>query len=93
MNAQELAEKFKAKSERRLSSGTARAELPERMFRSVAIEHCKRGMEANVIPFLGEGQFNFAPQIDIHDHKPVGCRSRSGTAEPRQSLPLSELSS
>jgi hypothetical protein len=36
------------------------------------IEHCKRAMESNVLPFLaelkqhlGDGQFTFAPQIDI----------------------------
>jgi hypothetical protein len=41
------------------------------------IEHCKRAMESNVLPFLaelkqhlGDGQFTFAPQIDMQDHQP-----------------------
>jgi hypothetical protein len=51
------------------------------------IEHCKHAMEHNVLPFLaelkqhlGDTQFTFAPQIDIHDHKPVGVSFRIGDA-------------
>lgn len=42
-------------------------------------------MESNVLPFLAElkqhlgaGQFTFAPQIDIQDHKPVGVSFKIG---------------
>jgi hypothetical protein len=42
-------------------------------------------MESNVLPFLaelkqhlGDGQFTFAPQIDIQDHKPVGVSFKIG---------------
>jgi hypothetical protein len=42
-------------------------------------------MESNVIPFLTElkqhladGQFTFSPQIDVHDHKPVGVSFQIG---------------
>jgi hypothetical protein len=45
----------------------------------------KKAMETNVLPFmaelkqhLGEGQFTFAPQIDVHDHKPVGVSFKIG---------------
>jgi hypothetical protein len=42
-------------------------------------------MESNVLPFLeelkqhlGDGQFTFAPQIDMQDHKPVGFKIGDG---------------
>src|ERR1700691_5922687 len=87
MNAKELADKFNAKTgaavvERQRQSGLAAEFLQKR---SEDIEHCKRAMESNVLPFLaelkqhlGEGQFTFAPQIDIQDHKPVGVSFKIG---------------
>jgi hypothetical protein len=87
MNAKELADKFNAKTgaavvERARQSGLATENIQKR---SDDIEHCKRAMESNVIPFftelqlhLGEDQFTFAPQIDMHDHKPVGVSFRIG---------------
>ena len=87
MNAKELADKFKAKTdaavvERVRQSGLAAEHIQKR---SDDIEHCKRAMESNVLPFLaelkqylGDGQFTFAPQIDIQDHKPVGVSFKIG---------------
>ena len=74
MNAKELADKFNAKTdaavvERKRQSGLAAEHMQKR---GEDIEHCKRAMESNVLPFLeelkqhlGDGQFTFAPQIDI----------------------------
>ena len=87
MNAKELADKFKAKTdaavvERVRQSGLAAEHIQKR---SEDIERCKRAMESNVLPFLaelkqhlGDGQFTFAPQIDIQDHKPVGVSFKIG---------------
>jgi hypothetical protein len=90
MNAKELADKFNAKTgaavaERERQSGLATEHIQKR---GEDIEHCKRAMERDVLPFmeelkqhlvmeelkqhLGDGQFTFAPQIDRQDHKPVG---------------------
>ena len=87
MNAQELAEKFTAKVagavlEKDRQTGIA---ADNREKRTNDVEHCKRAMEQHVLPFLselkqhlGEEQFSFAPQIDIHDHKPVGVSFKIG---------------
>jgi hypothetical protein len=87
MNARELADKFKAKigaaaAERERQSGLATEHLQKR---ADDIEHCKHAMESNVLPFLaelkqylGEGEFTYAPQIDINDHKPVGVSFKIG---------------
>lgn len=81
MNAKELADKFAAKVAAAITEKekqtTVAAENQRK--RSDDVEYCKRALADNVLPFLselkshlGEGQFSFAPQIDIHDHKPVG---------------------
>ncbi len=87
MNAKELADKFNAKLdaavvERERQSGLATEHTQKR---GADIEHCKHAMESNVLPFLaelqqhlGDGQFTFAPQIDIQDHKPVGVSFKIG---------------
>jgi hypothetical protein len=87
MKAQELADKFTAKvaaavAEKKRQTGIA-ADNAEK--RTDDVEHCKRAMEQQVIPFLlelkqylGEEQFSFAPQIDILDHKPVGVSFKIG---------------
>jgi hypothetical protein len=87
MNARELADKFSAKvkaavDEKARQRGIA-ADNPQK--RTDDIEHCKRAIEQHVIPFLvelkdhfGDGQFSFAPQIDIHDHKPIGVSFKIG---------------
>jgi hypothetical protein len=87
MNAKELADKFNAKIaaavvERARQSGLATEHSQKR---SEDIEHCKRAMELHVLPFLaelkqhlGDGQFTFAPQIDMQDHKPVGVSFKIG---------------
>lgn len=53
--------------------------------RSADAEHCKRQINDVVMPFLEElkyhlpaGQFLLAPQIDLHDHKPVGVSFKIG---------------
>ena len=87
MNAKELADKFNANVgaavvERERQSRLATEHIHKR---SEDIEHCKRALENNVLPFLaelkqhlGESQFTFAPQIDIHDHKPIGVSFKIG---------------
>jgi hypothetical protein len=87
MNAKELAGKFNAKTaaaavERVRQSGLAAEQIQKR---SEDIEHCKRAMESNVLPFLaelkghlGDSEFTFAPQIDLHDHRPVGVSFKIG---------------
>jgi hypothetical protein len=87
MNAKELADKFNAKVgaavvERERQSGLATEHIQKR---GADMEHCKRAMESNVLPFLaelkqhlGDDQFTFAPQIDMQDHKPVGVSFKIG---------------
>jgi len=87
MNAKELADKFNAKIgaavvEREHQSDLA-TEYTQK--RTADIEHCKRAMESNVLPFLaelkhhlGDDQFTFAPQIDMQDHRPVGVSFKIG---------------
>ena len=87
MNAKELADKFKAKTDAAVVGTIAQSGLAAEHIqqRSEDIERCKRAMESNVLPFLaelkqhlGDGQFTFAPQIDIQDHKPVGVSFKIG---------------
>ena len=87
MNAKELADKFKAKIaaavvEQKRQSGLAAEHIQKR---GDDIEHCKRAMERNILPVLaelkqhlGDGQFTFAPQIDMQDHTPVGVSFKIG---------------
>lgn len=87
MNAQELAAKFSARV------AAARAEKGRQIAvsndnrdkRLDDVEHCKRALTDDVIPFLSElkshlpaEQFSFAPQIDLQDHKVVGVSFRIG---------------
>ena len=87
MDAKELADKFKGKIhaaavERERQTGLAAEHIEKR---ADDIEHCKRALENNVLPFLAElkehldeGQLTYAPQIDMRDHKPVGVSFRIG---------------
>jgi hypothetical protein len=91
MNAEELANKFRNKIaaagvEKDRQTGIA-AENTDK--RTADIEHCKRAMEREVIPFLkelqqhlGEDQFSFAPQIGLHDHRPLGVSFTIGGGAP-----------
>jgi len=87
MNAKDLAAKFSAKV------AAARAERGKQIAvsndnrdkRLDDVEHCKRAMADDVIPFLSElkshlpaEQFSFAPQIDLQDHRVVGVSFRIG---------------
>ena len=87
MNAKELADKFNAKVGAAHIERDRQSDLAEEFVQKRAddMEHCKRAMEDNVLPFLaelkhhlGEGQFAFAPQIDMQDHKPVGVSFKIG---------------
>jgi len=91
MNAEELAQKFRnrmaaAQVEKDKQTGIAAENIDKR---TADIEHCKRAMERDVIPFLSElkqhlgaEQFSFAPQIDLHDHRPVGVSFTIGNGGP-----------
>jgi hypothetical protein len=87
MNAKELADKLNAKIgaafvERERQDGLNTEQHDKR---AADIEFCKLAMANNVLPFLAElkqhldeGQFTFAPQIDMQDHKPVGVSFKIG---------------
>jgi hypothetical protein len=91
MNAEELARKFRAKvtdaiAEKERQTGIARDNADKR---AADVEHCKRAMEREIIPFLselkqhlGDEQFSFAPQIELHDHRPVGVSFTIGNGAP-----------
>ena len=91
MNAEELAHRFRTKvaaaaAEKDKQTDIA-AENTEK--RAADIEHCKRAMEREVMPFLaelkqylGEAQFSFAPQIELNDHRPVGVSFTIGNGAP-----------
>jgi hypothetical protein len=81
MNAEELANKFKQK----ISAAVVEKDRQEviahenHQKRTADIEHCRRAMESEVIPFLeemkhhlGDEQFSYATQIERSDHRPVG---------------------
>jgi hypothetical protein len=57
--------------------------------RTADVEHCKRALEQQVVPFLeelkhlmGDQQFSFAPQIELNDHRPVGVSFKVGDGAP-----------
>jgi hypothetical protein len=91
MNAEELAQTFRAKiaaalTEREKQSGIA---VDNSAKRAADVEHCKNAMEREVIPFLselkqhlGDQQFSFAPQIELNDHRPVGVSFTIGNGAP-----------
>ena len=91
MNAEQLANKFRAKVaaavvEKDRQAGIA-VENTEK--RTADIEHCKRAMEREVIPFLkelqqhlGDAEFSYAPQIELNDHRPVGVSFTIGGGAP-----------
>jgi hypothetical protein len=91
MNAEELANKFKQK----VSAAIVEKDRQETIAndnhekRTADMEHCRRAMEREVIPFLeemkqhlGEEQFSFATQIEMNDHRPVGVSFRVGSGAP-----------
>ena len=91
MNAKELAEKFTAKVAAAVVERDKEAALAidHKAKRADDVEHCKRALEQNVLPFLSElkhhladEQFSFAPQIDLRDHKPVGVSFTIGNGPP-----------
>jgi hypothetical protein len=91
MNAEELANKFRAKIaaaavEQDRQTGIAAENASKR---TADIEHCKNALEREVLPFLkelqqhlGDAQFSFAPQIGLNDHRPVGVSFKIGGGAP-----------
>jgi hypothetical protein len=91
MNAEELAHKFRSKiaaalAEKQRQTGIAADSADKR---AADVEYCKLAMEREVIPFLselkhhlGDAQFSFAPQIEMHDHRPVGVSFTIGNGAP-----------
>lgn len=87
MTPQELAAKFSSKVAAAVAERDKQTSIAaeQTAIRTDDIEHCKRALAEHVIPFLSElkqhlpeGQFSYSPQIDIHDHKPVGVSFRIG---------------
>jgi hypothetical protein len=91
MNAEELANKFTQK----VSAAIVEKDRQEVIAtdnhekRTADVEHCRRAMEREVIPFLeemkqqlGEQQFSFATQVEMNDHRPVGVSFRIGSGAP-----------
>jgi hypothetical protein len=81
MTAEELANKFKLK----VAAAVVEKDRQEviahdnEQKRTADMDHCRRAMEAEVVPFLeevkhhfGEDQFSYATQIERNDHRPVG---------------------
>src|ERR1700712_1890160 len=80
MNAEELANKFKQKISAAVVEKDRQNVIANenQQKRTADIEHCRRAMDSEVIPFLeamkhylGEEQFSFATQIERTDHRPV----------------------
>ena len=91
MKAEELANKFKLKVAAALVE-KERQEVIARdneKKRTADMDHCRRAMENEVVPFLeevkhhfGEDQFSFATQIERNDHRPVGVSFIVGNGAP-----------
>lgn len=91
MNAEELAGKFRQKLNDAVVEKQRQVVLAaeNKGKRTADIEHCKRAMEREVLPFLdelrhhlGEDQFSFASQIELTDHRPVGVSFTVGNGAP-----------
>lgn len=91
MNAEELANKFKQKVSAAVVEKDRQDVIADENHekRIADIEHCRSAMERDVIPFLeelkhhlGEEQFSFATQVEMHDHRPVGVSFRVGSGAP-----------
>jgi hypothetical protein len=91
MNAEELANKFRAMIEAAAVEKEKQVEIAADNSgkRTADVEHCKNAMEREVIPFLeelkhylGDEQFSFAPQIEVNDHRPIGVSFTIGNGGP-----------
>jgi hypothetical protein len=87
MDAKELAGRFSAKVAKAvLESDKQKIVADDKKAKRLDdAEHCKAAMANNVLPFLSElqshfqkGQFSFAQQIDLKDHKPIGASFKIG---------------
>ena len=91
MNAEELANKFKQKVSAAVVEKDRQAAIASDNHekRTADMEHCRRAMEREVVPFLqemqhhlGAEQFSFATQVEMNDHRPVGVSFRVGSGAP-----------
>lgn len=91
MNAEELANKFRAKIAAAAAERQKQADIASENTgpRGDDADHCRNAMEREVLPFLselqhhlGEEQFSFASQIELHDHRPVGVTFTIGNGSP-----------
>lgn len=91
MNAEELANKFKLKVAAAVVEKDRQQVIAHdnEQKRTADMDHCRRAMENEVIPFLeevkhhfGEDQFSFATQIERNDHRPVGVSFIVGNGAP-----------
>jgi hypothetical protein len=91
MNAEELARKFKQKVFAALAEKDRQSVIATENHekRTAEMEHCRSAMEREVVPFLeelkhhlGEEQFSFSTQVEVHDHRPVGVSFRVGSGAP-----------
>lgn len=91
MNAEELANKFKQKVAAAIVEKDRQDKIANDNHekRTADMEHCRRAMERDVIPFLEElkhnlddEQFSFSTQVELHDHRPVGVSFTVGSGAP-----------
>jgi len=91
MNADQLAEKFKAKIAAAVLEKDKQTEIATANIgkRTADAGYCKDAMQRDVIPFLeelkdrfGADQFSFAHQIELNDHRPVGVSFTIGNGPP-----------
>jgi hypothetical protein len=91
MNAEELANRFKEKISAAVAEKVKQSVIAvdNQEKRTADMDHCRRAMEREVIPFLeelkhhfGEDQFSFSTQIERNDHRPVGVSFTVGNGAP-----------
>jgi hypothetical protein len=87
MNAKELADRFSAKVAQAVVESDKQKIVAddEKAVRLDDAACCKAAMADKVLPFLSQlqsrfpkGQFSFATQIDLGDHKPIGVSFKIG---------------
>ena len=91
MNAEELARKFHQKVFAAVVEKDRQDVIADNNHdkRTADIEYCRQAMEREVVPFLeelkqhlGDEQFSFSTQVELHDHRPVGVSFTVGSGAP-----------
>jgi hypothetical protein len=90
MDAKELAARFNERIAAAVLEKDKQKAIAEEQVvkRTDDIDHCKRQLQEQVLPFFAElkehmgEQFSFSHQIDIQDHKPVGVSFKIGDGGP-----------